>query len=62
MDTYDTGFKLYIAGDWKEAKPHFERALELIPWDSLSKNLLQIMGETNFIAPEDWAGHRHFSE
>jgi hypothetical protein len=30
--------------------------------DPLSKNLLKIMKETNFQAPDDWKGYRFFAE
>ena len=52
------GFDSYIAGDWKQAKIYFEKALEIRILDNPAKLLISVMQENSFRAPDSWKGYR----
>jgi hypothetical protein len=53
----------YIKGDWRKARDIFETVEEHKKMrDIPTRNLLEIMEQTNFKAPSDWAGYRILTE
>lgn len=61
FDTFNDGFTLYARGDWDLAR----KVLKTVPMlkkmpDLPSENLIKVMAEHDFKAPEDWPGYRHF--
>ena len=61
FDTFNDGFTLYARGDWDLAR----KVLKTVPMlkkmpDLPSENLIKVMSEYDFKAPEDWPGYRHF--
>ena len=64
-DEFSTSLQLYIAGQWKAAKNHLERAHKHYTCimgegetDGPSNALLETMSMHNFEAPRNWQGHR----
>lgn len=59
---YKIGFDVYIKGDWESAKFHFEKAKMALNSKSKNEpsleNLLKLMGQNNYKAPDTWEGYR----
>lgn len=63
MDKFDLGYKAYEKGDWQTAKLHFEEIPAIKGSEDFpAQNLIHIMQETNFVAPDDWPGYRVLTE
>ena len=60
--TFGTAVDYYISGSWQESKEILESCLETWPEDVPPQNLLTVMGETDFTAPDDWEGYRALTE
>lgn len=60
---FKRGFDFYIKGDWQLSREILGNISEVkgSP-DYPSKNLLDVMAETNFVAPKDWEGFRALTE
>lgn len=58
FETFEKGMKLYLEGDWQEAKNAFLAVLKIRESDGPSKSLIAFMEEDNFIAPKNWKGIR----
>ena len=69
LSTFLKGYKLYIDGNWADARDEFVKVMEMrspnqyndnktglpLP-DGPSTQLLNFMGSHNYIAPSDWDG------
>jgi len=62
LSTYNTGFKAYVAGDWKTGLEYFNKILEMKPDDKPTKNILAFMSETDNKPPQGWKGYKFFNE
>lgn len=60
---FAAGFRDYVMGDWQQARENFLH-VEAVKGgvDYPTRNLLSIMSETNFQAPDDWQGFRSLTE
>ena len=61
-ETFGKGVDLYTSGSWMEAKEVFESCLETWTDDIPPQNILTVMEETDFTAPDDWEGYRALTE
>jgi hypothetical protein len=63
FEQYKKGFNAYIKGDWQLAKQELEQVEKCKGWeDHPTRNLLRIMGDSNYQAPSDWEGYRNLTE
>lgn len=54
-DAYYEGFNNFQAGEWGNAKVHFEKAVEILgERDGPTHHLMEIMRKYNFVRPKDW--------
>jgi class 3 adenylate cyclase len=62
-DEWNTGYGLYIAGNWEAARPHFEETKNMIPGyeDKPSTVILGFLEAANYKAPGYWKGVRHLT-
>ena len=60
--TFGQAVGYYVSGSWQESKKILESCLETWPEDVPPQNLLTVMGETDFTAPDDWEGYRALTE
>jgi len=58
ITTYNKATKLYINGEWPDAKRMYEKVLEIEPSDKASVVVLAYMKKRGNIAPDDWEGYR----
>ena len=63
FDWHAAGIESYIAGQWSVARKYLERALEIMTsvWeggDEPTRVVLAYMKESNYVAPDTWAGFR----
>ena len=61
-ETFGKGVDLYTSGSWLEAKEVLESCLETWTDDIPPQNILTVMKETDFTAPDDWEGYRALTE
>ena len=61
-ETFGKGVDLYTSGSWLEAKEVLESCLETWTDDIPPQNILTVMEETDFTAPDDWEGYRALTE
>ncbi len=63
FDTFKEGFDLYLEGNWQGARAKFDKVEDIKGMvDYPTRNLLDILAETNYQAPRDWAGYRILTE
>lgn len=60
--TFGQAVDHYTAGNWPEAKEILESCLETWTEDIPPQNIMAVMGESDFIAPDDWEGYRALTE
>lgn len=54
---------MYIRGNWKAATSKFQYIIRAEnPDDGPTKNLLNFMSATNYVAPMDWPGYRELKD
>lgn len=60
---FNKGFDLYIEGNWSEARAILDQ-VELVKGmaDGPTRSIMEVMKETKFVAPHDWAGYRALTE
>lgn len=59
FEVYEEGFRHYVSGNWGECRRIFETVEQVKGFaDAPTKNLLEIMKESNYNAPSGWSGHR----
>jgi hypothetical protein len=60
MDTYNTAFRFYVKGHWRDAEKGFNKILEMKSDDVPTKNLIEFMAKTNMVPPHGWNGTKDF--
>lgn len=62
-DEWNTGYSLYIAGDWEAARPHFEETKNMIGGyeDKPSVVILGFLEAAKYKPPGYWKGVRHLT-
>lgn len=60
-EVFEEGFKMYIDGNWTQAKKFFETCLTMKPNEEPSKVLLNVMGKLMYSAPANWKGYRELT-
>lgn len=60
MDTYNSAFRSYIKGHWRDAESGFRKILQMKSDDKPTLNLLEFMSETNMKPPPGWNGTKVF--
>jgi hypothetical protein len=58
LDMWQSVMDAYIGGDWPRAKATIDQVAVDFPNDGPSQVLLDVMSETDFVAPSDWKGYR----
>ena len=60
--TFGQAVEHYTAGNWPEAKEILESCLETWTGDVPPQNILTVMEDSDFTAPDDWEGYRALTE
>lgn len=62
-DAWKSGYSLYIDGKWPEARPFFEKTVDLLPdyHDKPSEVILGFLKAANYEKPVYWNGVRHLT-
>ena len=62
-DAWKSGYSLYIDGKWPEARPFFEKTMDLLPGyhDKPSEVILGFLKAANYEKPAYWNGVRHLT-
>lgn len=60
FDTFDSGVRAYLDGNWNAARRHLRRVQETHPDDGPTLCLLEYIQE--YDAPHDWPGYRALTE
>jgi class 3 adenylate cyclase len=56
--TYNQATRLYKAGDWAKSRAYLLECQHMVPEDGASKEIMDFMKETDFVAPSSWKGFR----
>jgi len=62
FEMYNEGYNAYVCGKWSDARKFFERALQVVPVDGPTRNLMNFMEATDFTAPRNWKGSRFLTD
>lgn len=63
FEVFRAGFEEYMKGDWREAKKIFDTVEDVKGFiDQPTRNLIQIMEDSQFKAPSNWTGYRELNE
>ena len=59
---FANGLQAYLGGDWRAAAETLQECHNMNSEDEPTRKILRVMGETSFVAPEDWPGYRELTE
>jgi len=59
---FEQGFEAYIRGDWPTARKRFMECQKIRENDGPTNNLMSLLDEYDYIAPEEWPGYHVLTE
>ncbi|CAG9331105.1 unnamed protein product [Blepharisma stoltei] len=62
FETFESGFTLYLAKDWRSAYGKFEKCLKMKPKDGPSLRLLEFISGNGFQPSPSWEGYRALND